>query len=76
MTNLIVPSRDEIIIGQTVWGIEKKNYGNGQLTQGVVARILTSSPFHPRGIKVMFANGIVARVQSLWSEEYSKVADI
>ncbi len=65
MTNLSVPSRDEIKIGQIVWAIEKKNYSNGKLTEGVVARILTNSPFHPRGIKVMFENGIVARVQSL-----------
>lgn len=68
-TPLDVPSRDEIKIGQTVWAIEKRNYTNGQLTQGVVAELLTSKRFHPRGIKVRFADGTVARVQQLYSPE-------
>ena len=60
-----VPVRDEIKVGQRVWGIEKKNYGSGQLTEGIVARLLTSASVHPRGIKVMFENGVVARVQRI-----------
>jgi len=65
-TPLGVPSRDEIKIGQTVWAIEKRNYANGQLTQGVVDEILTSKRFHPRGIKVRFTDGTIARVQQLY----------
>lgn len=68
-TPLNIPSRDEIKIGQTVWAVEKKNYENGQLTQGTVAEILTSKRFHPRGIKVRFTDGIVARVQHLHPPE-------
>ena len=60
-----VPARSEIKIGQRVWAIEKRNYGTEDLTEGVVQRILTSVPFHPRGIKVMFEDGTVARVQRL-----------
>ena len=60
-----VPSRQEIKVGQRVWAIEKRNYGTDDLTEGVVQRILTSKPFHPRGIKVMFEDGTVARVQRL-----------
>ena len=61
----MVPARNEIKIGQKVWAIEKRNYGTEDLTEGVVQRILTSAPFHPRGIKVMFEDGTVARVQRL-----------
>jgi uncharacterized repeat protein (TIGR03833 family) len=43
--------------------VEKQNQSTGQLTEGIVARILTSSPTHPHGIKVMLVNGIVGRVQ-------------
>ena len=65
-----VPSRKEIKIGQRVWAIEKRNYGTDDLTEGVVQRILTSVPFHPRGIKVMFEDGTVARVQRLRPPEF------
>lgn len=60
-----VPSRREIKVGQRVWAVEKRNYASGELTEGVVKRILTSKPDHPRGIKVMFEDGTVARVQRL-----------
>lgn len=60
-----VPTRAEIHIGSRVWGIEKKNYKSGILTEGVVADILTSKPVHPRGIKVRFEDGTIARIQSL-----------
>src|SRR3972149_8255418 len=63
--NSEVPARSEIKIGQKVWAIEKRNYGTEDLTEGVVQRILTSAPVHPRGIKVMFEDGTVARVQRL-----------
>lgn len=65
VTPLSIPTRDEIHIGQTVWAIEKRNYETGQLTKGIVAEILTSKKFHPRGIKVRFSDGTIARVQQL-----------
>lgn len=64
-----VPSRSEIKIGQKVWAVEKRNYATGELTEGIVKRILTSKAYHPRGIKVMFEDGTVARVQSLAAPE-------
>jgi len=62
-----VPARSEIKVGQRVWAVEKRNYESGELTEGTVKRILTSKAYHPRGIKVMFEDGTVARVQRLTS---------
>jgi len=45
--------------------VEKQNQPTGQLTEGIVMRILTKSPTHPHGIKVMLVNGKVGRVQAL-----------
>lgn len=64
-----VPARSEIKIGQRVWAIEKRNYGTEDLTEGIVQRILTSASVHTRGIKVMFEDGTVARVQRLTPPE-------
>jgi uncharacterized repeat protein (TIGR03833 family) len=59
------PKRIEIKPGLRVQIIEKQNQRSGKLTVGVVARILTSSPQHPHGIKVMLDNGKVGRVQAI-----------
>jgi len=59
------PKRSEIQSGMRVQIIEKQNQRSGQLTTGVVLRILTSSPSHPHGIKVMLQGGKVGRVQAL-----------
>jgi uncharacterized repeat protein (TIGR03833 family) len=60
-----VPKRSEIHPGLRVRIVEKQNQPTGLLTEGTVARILTSSPTHPHGIKVMLVNGKVGRVQSI-----------
>ena len=60
-----VPKRNEIAPGLRVQIVEKQNQSTGMLTEGVVARILTSSPTHPHGIKVMLAGGKVGRVQTI-----------
>ena len=62
---MIVPKRNEIAPGMRVQIVEKQNQHTGKLTEGVVARILTSSPTHPHGIKVMLADGKVGRVQTI-----------
>jgi len=54
--------RSKIKIGATVHIVQKQDQKNGKLTQGVVARILTNSANHPRGIKVKLESGIVGRV--------------
>jgi len=55
--------RAEIKPGMKVRVVEKQNQRSGKLTEGVVQRILTNSPSHPHGIKVMLESGIVGRVK-------------
>lgn len=43
----------------------KKDQPTGKLTRGTVSRILTNSPYHHRGIKVMLTDGQVGRVQRI-----------
>ena len=57
--------RENIQIGYTVEVVQKQHQRTGQLTTGVVKRILTKSPKHTRGIKVMLEAGIVGRVQKV-----------
>lgn len=59
------PPRSEITLGSRVMIVEKQNQGTGILTEGIVQRLLTKSPTHPHGIKVMLVNGKVGRVQKL-----------
>ena len=58
-----VPSRDKISIGVVVQIVQKQDQRTGNLTEGKVKRILTSSQFHPYGIKVELESGKVGRVQ-------------
>jgi uncharacterized repeat protein (TIGR03833 family) len=57
--------RQNIFPGLHVSIVEKQNQRMGELTEGVVADILTNSPFHPRGIKVRLETGEVGRVQEI-----------
>jgi uncharacterized repeat protein (TIGR03833 family) len=57
--------RTEIKPGMKVRVVEKQNQRSGKLTEGVVQRILTNSPNHPHGIKVMLESGIVGRVKEI-----------
>ncbi|MHC1740046.1 MAG: YwbE family protein [Anaerolineaceae bacterium] len=61
----MVPRRNEITPGTRVQIIEKQNQPSGKLTEGIVARLLTNSPTHPHGIKVMLTDGKVGRVQAI-----------
>jgi len=58
-------ARANIRPGMRVRVVEKQNQQTGKLTEGVVQRILTKSPTHPHGIKVMLENGIVGRVKEI-----------
>src|SRR5215510_14427901 len=60
-----VPVRSEIRSGLRVQIVEKQNQRTGALSEGIVARILTKSPTHPHGIKVMLDDGTVGRVQAI-----------
>ncbi len=37
----------------------------GRLTEGTVKEVLTTSPNHPHGIKVMLENGLVGRIKEI-----------
>lgn len=60
-----VPKRSEIHPGLRVQIVQKQDQRTGKLTEGIVSRILTSSPTHPHGIKVMLEDGKVGRVQAI-----------
>lgn len=57
--------RKNIMPGLAVQVIQKPHQRSGQLTDGIVKDILTSSPAHSRGIKVRLTSGIVGRVQKI-----------
>jgi uncharacterized repeat protein (TIGR03833 family) len=57
--------RNSIKIGTTVMVVQKQDQRSGELTEGVVKKILTRSPEHPYGIKVMLETGIVGRVKEI-----------
>lgn len=57
--------RDNIKVGMKVAVVQKNDQRSGKLTEGVVARILTNSPKHPHGIKVMLEDNIVGRVKKI-----------
>lgn len=58
-------NRSDIREGLEVDIVLKQDQRTGQLTRGIVADILTSSPFHPHGIKVRLESGEVGRVQNI-----------
>ena len=58
-----ITKRSELYIGQEVEIVLKKDQRTGTLTKGKIARILTKSEVHTRGIKVMLQDGQVGRVQ-------------
>ena len=60
-----LPVRSAIRPGLRVQIVEKQNQRSGALTEGVVARLLTSSATHPHGIKVMLEDGRVGRVKAV-----------
>ena len=62
-------TRSQIKVGQTVDIVLKCDQPTGKLTRGEVMRILTSSPTHPHGIKVMLSDGKVGRVQKIISPQ-------
>lgn len=59
--------RSQITIGSKVKVVQKQDQRSGQLTEGIVVKILTNSPNHPHGIKVMLEGGIVGRVKEIVS---------
>lgn len=58
-------NRKDIKPGIEVEVVLKVDQATGKLTRGIVAEILTSSEFHPRGVKVRLTDGQVGRVQNI-----------
>jgi len=58
-------NRNDIKIGMYVAIVLKKDQRTGELTEGEVKRILTKSPQHSHGIKVMLDDGQVGRVKEI-----------
>lgn len=57
--------RENIKQGTKVNVVQKQDQRTGKLTEGVVQKILTKSPNHPHGIKVILESGIVGRVKEI-----------
>jgi len=58
-------NRKDIHHGLPVAIILKKDQRTGRLTEGIVKDILTSAPFHSRGIKVRLEDGQIGRVHTI-----------
>lgn len=57
--------KDNIKVGLKVNIVQKQDQRSGNLTQGIVGRLLTKSGSHPHGIKVMLESGQVGRVKEI-----------
>ncbi len=62
-------NRKNIQIGAWVAIVQKNHQRTGEENEGVVKRILTKSPHHPHGIKVMLDNGSVGRVTKTFEDQ-------
>lgn len=60
--------RKDIRPGLEVGIVLKADQRTNRITRGVVADILTKSPFHPHGIKVRLTDGQVGRVKEIHDE--------
>lgn len=61
--------RANIYINAEVEIVQKHHQRSGELTEGFVKRILTKSPNHHHGIKVMLDTGEVGRVKKVIPED-------
>jgi uncharacterized repeat protein (TIGR03833 family) len=57
--------RANIKIGAHVSIVLKQDHNSGNLTEGMVEKILTNSSNHPHGIKVRLDSGDVGRVKQI-----------
>lgn len=58
-------NRSNIKIGLFVEIVQKPHQKTGELTEGIVSKLLTKSAYHPHGIKVQLESGIVGRVKNI-----------
>ncbi|MGV8945141.1 MAG: YwbE family protein [Lutibacter sp.] len=64
-TKLSGSIRKNIQLGSAVEIVQKHHQRSGELTDGVVKRILTNSATHPHGIKVQLETGEIGRVKNV-----------
>ena len=69
MQNSDGTKRSNVRIGGLVDVVQKQDQRSGELTRGLVKRILTKSPSHPHGIKVLLDTGEVGRVKEVLPDE-------
>jgi len=62
-------NRKDVQIGIEVEIVQKHHQRSGELTEGIVKKLLTNSSTHPHGIKVMLEDGTVGRVKNIIEEE-------
>lgn len=62
-------NRADVKVGANVRIVLKADQRTGKRTEGMVARLLTKSSFHPHGIKVMLEDGQIGRVQEIVEKE-------
>jgi uncharacterized repeat protein (TIGR03833 family) len=58
-------NRSDIYPGLEVDIILKKDQRSGTRTRGIVKNLLTSAPYHSRGIKVRLEDGQIGRVAEI-----------
>ncbi len=58
-------NRIEIKPGMNVSIVQKQHQRTGELTIGIVQKILTKSSSHPHGIKVQLTSGEIGRVKNI-----------
>ena len=58
-------NRKDVTIGSEVEVVQKNHQRTGELTLGIVSRLLTKSSNHPHGIKVQLESGVVGRVKKI-----------
>ena len=68
-------NRKDIKPGLKVNITQKQDQRTGKLTGGMVKDILTTSPFHSRGIKVRLTTGEVGRVQEIVGTSHTEKPD-
>lgn len=60
--------RSELKAGMRVQVVQKHHQRTGELTEGIIAVLLTKSSRHPHGIKVRLESGVVGRVKAVIQE--------
>ncbi len=57
--------RKNVQAGCSVEIVQKHHQRSGELTEGIVKRLLTKSPNHPHGIKVQLETGEIGRIKNI-----------